>query len=87
MPRKAKGKPLTYRPVRLDNDVWAEFQRLGKIHGTINEGLRVAFGWKSPLANQGAVKPVAVEEVAARPNNRTFKSRKRELRPKGDRRR
>lgn len=28
------------RTVRLDNDVWAECQRLGKEHGTINEGLR-----------------------------------------------
>jgi hypothetical protein len=24
----------------LDDDVWAECQRLGKEHGTINEGLR-----------------------------------------------
>lgn len=38
--RPPKGKPLTFRPIRLDDDVWAECQRLGKEHGTINEGLR-----------------------------------------------
>jgi hypothetical protein len=42
MARKAKGKPLTLRPIRLDDDVWAECQRLGKEHGTINEGLSAA---------------------------------------------
>lgn len=41
MARPPKGKPLTLRPIRLDDDVWAECQRLGKEHGTINEGLRV----------------------------------------------
>lgn len=40
MARKAKGKPLTLRPIRLDDDVWAECKKLGKQHGTINEGLR-----------------------------------------------
>jgi len=46
MARPPKGKPLTFRPLRLDDDVWAECQRLGKEHGTINEGLRTAlFGW------------------------------------------
>lgn len=40
MARPPKGKPLTFRPLRLDDDVWAECQRLGKKHGTINEGLR-----------------------------------------------
>lgn len=40
MARPPKGKPLTLRTVRLDDDVWAECQRLGKEHGTINEGLR-----------------------------------------------
>lgn len=40
MARPPKGKPLTFRPLRLDDDVWAECQRLGKEHGTINEGLR-----------------------------------------------
>lgn len=40
MGRTPKGKPLTLRPIRLDDDVWAECQRLGKEHGTINEGLR-----------------------------------------------
>lgn len=40
MARPPKGKPLTLRPIRLDDDVWAECQRLGKEHGTINEGLR-----------------------------------------------
>lgn len=48
MARPPKGKPLTFRPLRLDDDVWAECQRLGKVHGTINEGLRVAFGWNDP---------------------------------------
>lgn len=41
MARPPKGKKLTLRPIRLDNDVWAECQRLGKEHGTINEGLRI----------------------------------------------
>ena len=41
MARPPKGKPLTLRPIRLDDDVWAECQRLGKEFGTINEGLRV----------------------------------------------
>lgn len=40
MARPPKGKPLTMRVIRLDDDVWAECQRLGKEHGTINEGLR-----------------------------------------------
>lgn len=40
MARPRKGKALTLRPIRLDDDVWAECQRLGKEHGTINEGLR-----------------------------------------------
>lgn len=40
MGRTPKGKPLTLRPIRLDEDVWAECQRLGKEFGTINEGLR-----------------------------------------------
>lgn len=39
MARPPKGKPLTLRPIRLDDDVWAECQRLGKEHGTINEGI------------------------------------------------
>jgi hypothetical protein len=72
MARPPKGKPLTLRPIRLDNDVWAECRRLGKVHGTINEGLRVAFGWNSPLVNQ-SVTAVQVEEVASRPDNRIFK--------------
>lgn len=72
MARPPKGKPLTFRPLRLDDDVWAECQRLGKEHGTINEGLRVAFGWLSPLANQG-VKPVSVWAVARRPDNKVSK--------------
>lgn len=42
MARPPKGKPLTYRPVRLDDDVWAECQRLRGAHGTINEVLSAA---------------------------------------------
>lgn len=42
MARPRKGKPLSLRPIRLDDDVWAECQRLGKEHGTINEGLSAA---------------------------------------------
>lgn len=75
MARPSKGKPLTFCPLRLDAEVRAECQRLGKLHGTINEGLRVAFGWKSPLANQGLQSVVSVEEVARGPNNREFKTR------------
>lgn len=48
MARPPKGKPLTLRPIRLDDDVWAECQRLGKEHGTINEGLRSKLFSKLP---------------------------------------
>lgn len=42
MARPPKGKLLTLRSIRLDDDVWAECQRLGKEYGTINEGLAIA---------------------------------------------
>lgn len=74
MARPPKGKPLTFRPVRFDDNVWAEFQRLGKLHGTINEGARVVFGWTSPLISQG-LKPVAVEKVASGRSNKKFDQR------------
>lgn len=51
MARKPKGKALTLRPIRLDDDVWAECQRLGKEHGTINEGLRAGFFPIRPTLN------------------------------------
>jgi hypothetical protein len=52
MARPPKGKPLTLRPVRLDDDVWAECQRLGKEHGTINEGLAAALKALQTLEEQ-----------------------------------
>lgn len=61
MARPPKGKPLTMRTVRLDNDVWAECQRLGKEHGTINEGLR-----KKILPFAGDDIPTTREEVLER---------------------
>lgn len=73
MARPPKGKPLTLRPIRLDDDVWAECQRLGKEHGTINEGLSVALAALRMQETQGCVmaetgdpwKAVAVNSSAA----------------------
>lgn len=42
MARPPKGKPLTYRGLRLDDDVWAECQKLRAAYGTINEILVAA---------------------------------------------
>lgn len=61
MARPPKGKPLTLRPIRLDDDVWAECQRLGKENGTINEGLR-----KKILPFGGDDIPITREEVPDR---------------------
>ncbi|HEX7333417.1 MAG TPA: hypothetical protein VF290_18075 [Pyrinomonadaceae bacterium] len=61
--------PITYR---VSPEVDAELRRLANLHGGVDKALRVLFEWASPLANT-AVEPVAAEEVAARPNNRTFK--------------
>lgn len=58
MARKAKGKKLTLRPVRLDDDVWAECRRLGK-GTTINEGLR------SVLLNDGKLITSEIERRIA----------------------
>lgn len=52
MARKAKGKPLTLRPVRLDDDVWAEILKLKAGHETINEGLRSVLLNESVMPNE-----------------------------------
>lgn len=44
MGRKAIGKPLTLKPIRVDEDVWARLQRLMREFETLNEGLRSALG-------------------------------------------
>lgn len=77
MARPPKGKPLTFRPIRLDDDVWAECQRLGKEHGTINEGMAAAH---AALRMQEAQGRVTATPQSQRPV-------KRQLRPKGDRKR
>lgn len=41
MARKRAGKPLTFRPIRVDDDVWQALQVLKDEYRTINEGLRV----------------------------------------------
>lgn len=64
MARPPKGKPLTYRGLRLDDDVWAECQRLGKEHGTINEGLSAAL---AALRMQEAQGRVMAETTVAMP--------------------
>lgn len=88
MPRKATGKPLTFRPIRLDDDVWAECQRLGRVHGTINEGLRakliqptsilddriVRESLKSVLLEDGQlITPEIEQKIKANVTPRTFK--------------
>lgn len=80
MARPPKGKPLTLRPIRLDDDVWAECQRLGKEHGTINEGIAAAFarakahiadGWQPVSAKAGDVLISVVKPLPR--SSRTFK--------------
>lgn len=79
MARPPKGKPLTFRPVRFDDEVWAEFQRLGKLHGTINEGARVVFGWSDPdIRAAPAVRILDemqrnVDKIVTRPKERPWK--------------
>lgn len=80
MARPPKGKPLKFRPIRLDDEVWAECQRLGKEHGTINEGLRAR------LFEQLTMPPTnePILEVVSREVRRYVQSRKRGPRAKGD---
>lgn len=91
MARPPKGKPLTLRPIRLDDDVWAECQRLGKEHGTINEGLRAQILKPPPVR-------INISELSGVPNydprtgkllsGKPFKfPPKRGPRPKGDKNR
>lgn len=79
MARPPKGKPLTLRPIRLDDDVWAECQRLGKEHGTINEGLAAALAALQMQKAQGRVIATISEPQKA------SGSFKRGPRQKGDR--
>lgn len=95
MARPPKGKPLTMRTMRLDDDVWAECQRLGKVHGTINEGLRMRLFERSAIplpvldglvnqgrGNQNPDEPLAkVVTVTKELKRQTWK---RGPRPKGD---
>lgn len=55
MARPPKGKPLTLRPIRLDDDVWAECQRLRSAYGTINELLSAALAALRTQEAQGRV--------------------------------
>lgn len=78
------------RTVRLDDDVWAEFQRLGKIHGTINEGLRAQILKPPPeridiseLSGVPTYDPRTGRLLSGGPL-KASKSRTREMRPKGD---
>ena len=61
--------PVTYR---VSPEVDDELKRLARLHGGVDKALRVLFEWSSPLLAR-EVEAVAVEEVAARSNSRTFK--------------
>lgn len=66
--------------MQLDDDVWAECQRLGKVHGTINEGLRAKlFEAHNP--------EVPLLEIVSREVRRHIETRKRGPRTKGDKQR
>lgn len=93
--RPPKGKSLTYRGIRLDDDVWAECQELRKTYGTINEvlaaGLAALRMLPPPVAdgmvnqgrgNQNPDEPLL--EVVSREVRRQVQSWKRGPRPKGD---
>lgn len=56
--------PHTYR---VSAEVDQELRRLAQVHGGVDKALRVLMGWTSTVAFTNA-KPVAVEKVAARPN-------------------
>lgn len=93
MARPPKGKPLTMRTVRLDDDVWAECQRLGKQYGTINEGMAVAHaalkileadGWQ-PMSTQAGDLLIATVKPLPPSSRASTRTRKRGPRPKGDR--
>lgn len=73
--RDPNGKQGTASPVtyRISSEVNEELKRLAALHGGVDKALRVLFEWASPLANT-AVEPVAVESIAARPNNRIFRT-------------
>lgn len=58
MARKRAGKPLTFRPIRVDDDVWQALQVLKDEYRTINEGLRVKL-----LPFEGRKIPTSYEEV------------------------
>lgn len=75
MARPPKGKPLTLRPIRLDDDVWAECQRLGKEHGTINEGMATA---QAALRMQEAQGRMMAESLAREVDE--FERRRQETR-------
>jgi hypothetical protein len=48
----AAQENIEARPIRLDDDVWAECQSRGKKHGTINEGIAAAFEAARTLEEQ-----------------------------------
>lgn len=92
MARKAKGKPLTLFPVRVDEDVKAAMLKLKDEHETINEGLRASLltnaiqkqitevartaNWEPPMTLGDGT------NIPARPPQAS--SGKRGIRPKGD---
>jgi hypothetical protein len=77
MTRTAKGKPLSARSLRLDEDVWGILQSLKGADGSINEALRSVLIESPPLlvstpatpklsrANQ-RVAEVAANDITAR---------------------
>lgn len=83
MGRKAKGKPLTLMPIRVDEDVRAAILKLKDQHDTINEGLRTVFfgrGLERVLAIQTETDRI-VRKIVPAP---LPQSTKRGIRPKGD---
>lgn len=86
MARPPKGKPLTLRPIRLDDDVWAECQRLRSAHGTINEGLRERL-FSSPEVEYSPPIPEVPKVARLKMPKPQAQSWKRGPRPKGDRKR
>lgn len=98
MARPPKGKPLTLRPIRLDDDVWAECQGLGKEYGTINEGMAAAHAALRMQRAQGRMIPLSqpqplvtldavAPELASGRGKVSTETWKRGPRPKGDRNR
>lgn len=77
--RTPKGLRLTYRPLRLDDEVWAELQKM-KANGTINEGLREVLFCRRRFAVPGATELAELDELPVPARHKP----PRGIRPKGD---